>query len=531
MAKDTSGSRETELKLTLLPDQGERLRRHPLIRSLKQGRARGRHQVSTYYDTPARRLWKAGIGLRVRQEGKSLTQTVKAEGEGAAGLFSRPEWNWPVDSEAPDVGLLKALPSGLLPLKPKTLARSLEPVFVTDIKRTTWRLAGDGWAIELAHDAGEVRAGEVREPISELELELLEGSTDQLFTVALELAATIAMRPEARDKAQRGHNLAAGITPQPTKNKNAGLTAEMTVEQGFAHIARTCLAQITGNGELLKQTGDIEALHQLRVGTRRLRSAIDTFKATVGTPETAEVKSLTGDLGRAFGDARDLDVFVTELLPPLFTDLEDSPGGQAFLRAVDKRRQAAYKAAYAALDGPDYTRTVLRIAHWIEAGDWRAATPPPVGDETGRKLAKDERRDLLQAPLPTRAVQVLEKRYKAVRKAGRDFDKLTLADLHNLRVRIKKLRYAVEFFSELWDDKNLKRFIKDLKGLQDALGHLNDLRFVQDFAADLSGNRGDKAFAWTAGQLAGRAHERVRFERAAAAARWGRFIARQPYWR
>lgn len=199
---------EIELKLALPTASLDRVERHP---RLTEG-AEALTLANTYFDTPDGALSRAGIALRLRRQGDRTLQTVKTKGQGGGGLSARQEWEWPVDG-ALDLDAMAALPpfEGALD---ETLGR-LAPVLATDFVRRRWLVEHQGSTIELVLDQGEIRAGEARATIQELELELKAGDAASLWALAMALAEAIPLRPSESSKAARGNQLSRGAWPLP----------------------------------------------------------------------------------------------------------------------------------------------------------------------------------------------------------------------------------------------------------------------------------------------------------------------------
>lgn len=197
-------SQEIELKLALGPEGPDALRRHSLLRQATPHRT---FLSNTYYDTAAGELEAARMALRLRRVDDLLLQTVKTRGEGGGGLSRRGEWEWPVPGPGLDLAGLEELP-------PASLGRGvlgrLEARFTTDFQRTTWHLEHRGAQIELALDVGGISAAGGRVAIRELELELVSGKPAALWSLATELAESVALRPSDTSKAARGGALLAG---------------------------------------------------------------------------------------------------------------------------------------------------------------------------------------------------------------------------------------------------------------------------------------------------------------------------------
>lgn len=464
-------NRETELKLAARPEDLSILRAAPAITGRAVGPESVRTLESTYYDTPDRRLAERLATLRVRKTGDGFVQTVKSAPE-ADGL-ARGEWECALPSAQPDLTLIAD--SEALALLGPLSDSELEPVFTSYIERGSVevRLGGGATAslIEIAFDQGEVRLPDGRAtPVCEIELELKSGSPAALFDLGLELAALAPLRLEVRTKAARGYALAAGESDLSAKAEKLTLDSDITVEGAVARIVRACVTHLAANEAVTLTGDDSEGVHQMRVALRRLRSAIALFRPFVPTPQylwlVGEIKWLAGSLG----PARDWDVFATELLAPVRDAFHRADGhGHAVVEDIDAlaaaaeaRRLRAYVTAREAVGSPRYTAFLLGLGAWVEKRGWR---DQPVSEESVR----------LFEPVVGLADHLLEKLNRKSKRAGQGFAHLPVAQRHQLRIALKKLRYAAEFFRSLYDDKPVRRYLQDLAAMQDALGHLNDV--------------------------------------------------------
>lgn len=457
---------EIELKLELSASALDRLRRHPVLREHRLGRAQSFHLYNTYYDTEDGLLLQHGAALRLRKNGSHLIQTVKARGHHQGAHFARPEWEWPIAGPELDLSLLAETPLADLTAEQQA---SLAPLFTTDFKRTIWTLQGvsDGkpWEAELTLDHGEVRShadhdGEAV-PIHEVEIELKRGTPSQLYALALRLTEGAVFRPSVISKAERGYRLALRRPGKAHRGAKSSLHKSQTVTEAFQTIGRDCLTHALLNEPLLRLDRKPEAIHQMRVALRRLRSAITLFKDVLATPQSQAIKEDLRWLASELGDARDLDVFLAEHLLPASVALENVVSLQPILKEIARHREAAYQRALDALETPRCGRVFLEIAAWLEGGDWLSPTDPT-------------RIEVLQQPIKAFAATQMERRLRAVMRAGRDFDSLDSTARHALRIEIKKLRYASEFFAPLLKSKHNKLFEGALAPLQETLGMMND---------------------------------------------------------
>ena len=100
---------------------------------------------------------------------------------------------------------------------------------------------------------------------------------------------------------------------------------------------------------------------------------------------------------------------------------------------------------------------------------------------------------------------------------------------HEMRKRLKKLRYALSFFQSLFEKKKAKPYLKDLARLQDAFGALNDLATARTILGDLA--RNDPALQPAIAHVAAFHQERADGEWAEVQSLWADFSARETFWR
>jgi inorganic triphosphatase YgiF len=280
---ETSVPLEVELKLALDAAAVPALLRHPALRPLRRGRTHTARVVSTYFDSPDFRLERADVALRIRRIGRRWIQTVKGppQADAGAGLHARPEYEWSLPGPSVDLARLAATPWKKRVAK-AAKGGGLVPCFTTDVERRTIPLEfPDGSTAEFCVDLGEIRApcgGRTRrEPIAEIEIELKSGDAANLFRLALALAAELPLAVLTDTKAARGYALRRGLpraVPSPVHAQDVPLATDVTTADALAAVARGCLHQIAANAAGLVADDDPEWIHQMRVGTRRLRSCL-----------------------------------------------------------------------------------------------------------------------------------------------------------------------------------------------------------------------------------------------------------------
>ncbi|MEX0842332.1 MAG: CHAD domain-containing protein [Xanthobacteraceae bacterium] len=518
--------RETELKLDLPPDGMAMLTRSAVFKDAPRTAPRPKKIVSVYFDTGNFKLRNSGLTLRVRREGRRRVQTVKQEGERAP-LLARNEWERPIRGRRPDFAA--ARDTALEPLLSKKLERQLKPVFETSVRRTVYPLRNGDTEIELTVDEGTVEAGGKSSPLYEVELELKRGAPADLFRLAQALAEDVPVQISVRTKAERGYALVGREKPAPVKALLVALKPDFTAQAAFQTVARACLHQLIANRPFVR-IGQPEGLHQMRVGLRRLRAAISLFSGMLSDTQTQEMKAQLRWLNGELRAARELDVFMSRVVKPPVDAKRDKPGLAALIKDLRKRRAEAYARVRSAIDSYRFRRLVLDAAAWIEVGDWT-------------RNSDDLACALRERPISSVAADELQRRRKKILKRGAHLKTLEPHRRHTLRIQAKKVRYASEFFANVFPGKKSARrreaFIAALEKLQDALGELNDIAVHEELSAVLAQEQnGDgtprkvhakEAFA--AGRLSG--YEEARMASALQdAERAYRLASRaKPFWR
>jgi triphosphatase len=502
-------AQEIEIKLSVRPEHAPRL--WGLLAPHHPGRPASRRLFSAYYDTPDRRLQSDGVVLRLRREGNRWIQTVKSAGIAAAGVHRRAEHETEVAAQLPSFSAM--IEAGFGKLADKQTREALQVAFTTEFRRSSTLIQPrDGTIIEVSLDRGAISAGERRNPVCEIELDLKAGETDALFDLALEIARGLPARLDNRSTAQRGYALAARVKPAPVKASTPPLSADMTVDNAFVAVAFHCLAHLQDNEIGLLAGGNPEYLHQARVALRRLRSAFRVFDAAIPRSHFAQNLDELKSMGRLLGEARDLDVLAVETLP--HAGSAQHVGVAALHRRTQNARRRTARAVRAAIAAPQYTAMLLRLAHALCAGQWRGEpVRPAAANMTLLKFA----------------TKLVAHRYARVKKRGRHISRIGFADLHRLRIQIKRLRYAIEFFMALFENK-AQDTLHALVDLQELLGRLNDdataWKLLDALATEDSSTDYQQAVGFLRGWCARDGEQCCsRLEEA-----WKRFDELQPWW-
>jgi len=408
-----------------------------------------------YLDSADWRIGRAGRVLRVRHSGRSFVATLKDLVDSKDGLRSRIEIEEPLAA-----GALPATGDGPVTSRVRALAGSarLLPVLEVRTRRRPFILSRAGVELgELVLDETAITAPTLRRPLRlrRVELEVLGAATSELEPFVVALREECGLQPAALSKFEAGL-LAAGLEiPTPAELPAIAVTPESTLgELAFAAL------RADTNEVLRREPGtrlgeDPEELHRMRVATRRLRAALKLFAEALPV-RAAHLEEEIGWLAAELGVVRDLDVQLEQLAEwSAEAAPADEEGLAELAAALEEARLGARTGLLRSLDSRRYQRLVAGLRQML------AAAPP-------RRSARA--RTACAVGLP----ELLGGRQLAARKAARRARKSGAAeDFHRLRIRVKRLRYALEFSARSYGSLP-KRYTRELVGLQDELGAMQD---------------------------------------------------------
>ena len=483
---------EREIKLHVEPDRRDRL-----LDALGRRRMRRSALSAVYFDTPDGLLARHRFALRLRQEDGRWVQALK----GATGRADeRSEHEVVVETPGgavPPLDIDRHRQTGvgrrLRTLLKKHGRPPLDESCRTEVTRQSRLLHAHGAVVEWALDEGEITSGSRSQPISELELELKDGDAAGLYAVAHDWEALHGLWIDPVSKSERGallqddaaYRAPTRAGPVPWSAKQARLMDGATM---LRRMVAACLAQIVPNaGEIARGSRDPEHVHQLRVGLRRLRSAAQAMKPfAAGLP--AGWEAALRPAFDALGEARDRHVLATSLLPRL------RAAGAAVVDAGGPSEEEQARHLQHLVRGATLQGLLLRLLAFAEV-------PADAADRPDGKAGAGLER-------------VVSRLRKLARQATRDarrFQALSFERQHQVRKRLKRLRYLAEFAAPAFDRDAVRRWFDKVAPAQDALGKHIDLVLAGRRFAGRAPADPDAAFA--AGWL------RAKSERSAQAAR------------
>lgn len=326
---------------------------------------------------------------------------------------------------------------------------------------------------------------------------------------------------------QRDSGLARRRNAAAVKSQLDFLPPDATADDTFRLTLQQCKWHVVANVPAVLESHDVEGVHQLRVALRRLRVALAAFGEEFRTPPLEALRMRAKILAQGLAPARDLDVFMDDLLEPAAR----ANGSVEAFAALRARALVARREAWA-----DAVREVSGLAFRTFLHDLGEAVDGRIWYESPRGVQPASGLVAFDAPAIDLAGRMLNRRLKVAKKRARKLETLSEADRHRLRIALKKLRYTAEFFAPLYPPRAVKPFLKRLSRMQDILGLLQDVAVARKTLAHLvaepdesmAGPRADLSFA--AGIVYGWHLDRAASAWDDAMRRWKKFSKTEPFW-
>jgi len=434
--------------------------------------ARSESIVDSYMDTDDWRLYRAGYALRVRRKGRRAEATLKSLSGAVRGLRQRRE----ITEQLPP-GAMRGVASSRGPVGMRVRAMAgqhpVRPVFEVRTRRKIFSLEMNGAeAAEIALDQTTIPLEDGEEParLRRVEVEARNGGATELPTFVDHMRRVLGLQPASVSKYEAGL-LAKGLKPEAMLELGpTGVQSQSTLgEVAFAMLRRNFAAFLAHEpGTRLGE--DPEELHDMRVASRRLRAAMRLFQEVL--PVRAErLREELGWIGGLLGGVRDLDVQIDQTRVWAAERVSTEPEAlTALKKLLEGQREAARRALLEALDSGRYERFERSYIAMLHRGPLRT----PLGRQ----------------PVVIVAPGLLGDRYQKVKKLSKRIDQDSPPQmLHKLRIRCKRLRYAVESVAEVYG-RPAQNPIHRLVALQDILGEHQDAQVAIGRLRSLAAEQG-----------------------------------------
>jgi CHAD domain-containing protein len=466
---DASESIEIELKFIIPGTQAESaivdcLRRNKYlvdkISPLKN--------IDIYMDTTDWTLLKNKLSLRYRLSNNTAMYTMKSVNAIEDGIAKRAETEIVVKkpihppTDIPIKSLRKQVNEIIYPRK------LMEQILIRTNRRRYLVKSPEGAKFELSFDTSSFSADPLFKPkrasqLYQLEAEIIDGSETALASMAQLISDTFHYTKATKAKLEIA---ISQLEVEPLIKKVPENLKVKLDDRLDAALKKILAVEFRWFEEQLSgaiSDRDPEFVHQARVATRRMRSALILFHNAIPETTTPYLEERLKWLGGLFGEVRDLDVFIINLNG--YKDRIESFSKEkrkTLETLVIKQRRIPLKALSESLKSRRFKNFESRMTKFLAE---------PCVDCSELPLAMKPIRDV--------APQVITQKFDGVMEQS----KKTLAnpklnEFHALRIQMKRLRYTFEFlappYGDVFDD-----MIQRTVAIQDCLGELQDTVFNQ----------------------------------------------------
>ncbi|HEY7976985.1 MAG TPA: CHAD domain-containing protein [Rhizomicrobium sp.] len=306
--------------------------------------------------------------------------------------------------------------------------------------------------------------------------------------------------------------------PAAVKARAAILPRDIPTEDAFRLTLLQCQWHIAANISAVVEARETEGLHQMRVGFRRLRVAFTSFGHAFRNAELDKLKDRAKRMAENLGPARDLDVFIGELLEPAANANGAVESFELLRSRANDARRTAWDFAVTHVMSPAFAGFMADLNSAVE-----------------RRIWLDEAKDtsVFDQPAQELAAHVLSHRLKAAKKCAKRLGGASDEQIHHLRIALKKLRYTGEFFAPLYDKDEVEQFGARLSNMQDSLGAVHDVVVARETLARLTAganDHSDSGISFAAGIVYGWHLDRSTHIFKKSVKRWKKFAATEPFW-
>lgn len=462
----TRSRQETQLTFLLTPKQLASIESTTFIRKPALSFCGVHQSVMTYYDGASRPLESNGICLWVQESDGRFHQhlAVPLRDIGVAKLSRN--WVNPLPTDTPFLSAIgNQVDKALLQ---DCLGEGLERILRRKADVSVYRLVTEkGTQIRVDIASAKSTVGKRTFTERELTLTLESGRKQELFECAQQLHEELGLPLAAPERTGVFRRAVAGRGARNYKAGKLSLAKDTTVEDALAHVVQHCLSHLRENEACVLESEDPEGVHQLRVALRRLRSALRIFRPVLPAEHHRWLNTESRYLAGRMADLRDLDVFLHEIVEPPALHYPENGTFENLKLYIERNREACRHAARDAIIDKRYADYLLNLSSWLARCGWRE-----------QMVSKNSAK--LFAPIKPFAVATLNKAHSDVFAAGEKFAELSVLERHDMRIKVKRLRYASDFFSSLFPRKAVANYSLHLAELQESLGYLNDVAVAEE---------------------------------------------------
>ncbi len=504
------------IKLTFIGSSGEvaALQQSLVTRAYSDGTDAWRRVSETYFDTPDKVLTKAHRSLCLCDDGDRLVQLLRASAKECPPFHDDAVMTELSDrADFPRIGA-----SGLsYGVEPQMESR-YEPLAHIISDRWTTRLIFGRSTVEMVISLGKAEywaesGKESQAPVSEVSLRLLDGRPKDLLGLARLFARNKGLRLSFKSQLDQVLSLQKGGVFQIGRAAKILAAADEPVGQVLQRALANVAVRLAALQSPLVDGRRSAAIQQMRVALRRLRAAERIFRPHLKTGQIRDLAASAKLYARLLAPARDWDVFVDETLS-MSLESDYAPLGSRDLKLqAQAMRAEGWMQASKTISDPAFTQFLIDLVEASLLAQWRKPAQKTFA-----------------LPVFEFAPRALDRALKKTRKTARHLRPGHNADLHQLRIALKKLRYPVQMFRNAYPKDQRQVYMATLSRLQHHFGMVNDAMVAQRLADEAARGGGGEAIR-VAGFVCGFKSAQAEAVAKAIETDWAAFEETKPFWR
>ncbi len=474
---------ELELKLAACPNKLNEIKELDFPGISSQSPWQTQHLANVYFDNEEFKLRELGIGMRIRTTSEQFIQCVKSSGKAIGGLHQRNEDEIALDVNQLDITRIQEPYLQILVEEALEEGGEFAPCFETNFDRTSCTLTfSDSTKIELALDFGEIVSGENTLQISEVELELLEGSADYIFAIGRYLIKELNLTLSNASKARRGYSLCKDFNPRQKIMQVTELSQGVEAESAFEQICFSSLNHWQYYELFLDRDNAHGAILEMYRALMSLQHIYLVFGGLIPRNATKDLRRSWDWLGEAMRPivdaAKHKRYLVRYLKLKADWDLVESQQQKIQTEAV--RMIEEFKSL---LTTERYNLMMLNMSQWLYSREWRNHIP-------------ENDRDNLSIPIIDFAKTQLDHMRKDLKRdLGANLD-LQPKDYFK---QIAHLRRALDtglFFGSLFDTQKRLSYRQPWVDIIDGIRELQMNQYISEL--QLENHQQDETDEWLA---------------------------------
>jgi len=406
-----------------------------------------------YLDTEDRYFHTARASCRLRSMDDKWELTIKDSRKAKNNIFSRMEKTFELPDFESELDAMDYCKREIL--FPILQGRRVIQLFSLTNRRETRELVYPGSIrVESVYDEVEMQYLNRSFPTTELELELLSGNERDFSELVLQLTLLTSLQPIDESRYDQAMDT-FGLAPQQYINPVYQFERDASVEKAAREIVRRDLQMIRDSEPSVRVGIYHDAIHDMRVACRRIRTALKTFGSLL-PGKTRRLAKEVAWLGRILGRGRDLEVQIVAMKKTawLLSD-SDRVNLQRYWEYLSQKFENERREIMRTLNSPRYTRLLQSLENIVLSTAKRSEQETQIGKAGGRVIG-----------------QVLKGIFAEYPRRNMEKE-ITDRSLHKLRIEMKRIRYLCEFFSHV-SSPGIVSFISKTKALQTILGDHQD---------------------------------------------------------